>query len=136
MGTLCRILNWLWFGPEHDPVVCQALVKKDDTCSCSARILFRTFQGIGGSGLYSLAQIGLFEVGPSHKPGLMGALVGMTLAISFVLGPILGGTISYLASWRWIFFIKYVTWESWCIQEALSNDLMTVSLSESSLCAD
>ena len=64
------------------------------------------FQGIGGSGLYSLAQIGLFEVGPSHKPSLLGALVGMTLAVSFVLGPVLGGTISHLANWRWIFFIK------------------------------
>ncbi|KAK8075033.1 hypothetical protein PG997_009696 [Apiospora hydei] len=45
-------------------------------------IVCRAFQGIGGSGLYSLAQIGLFEVGPTHKPGLLGALIGMTLAVS------------------------------------------------------
>ncbi|KAH8193894.1 hypothetical protein TruAng_011941 [Truncatella angustata] len=57
-------------------------------------IIYRAFQGIGGSGLYSLAQIGLFEVGPSDKPSLLGALIGMTLAISFVLGPILGGIIT------------------------------------------
>ncbi|KAK8016172.1 Major facilitator superfamily domain- general substrate transporter [Apiospora rasikravindrae] len=69
-------------------------------------IICRAFQGIGGSGLYSLAQIGLFEVGPTHKPGLLGALIGMTLAVSFVLGPVLGGTISHFASWRWIFFIN------------------------------
>ncbi|KAK7962517.1 uncharacterized protein PG986_003342 [Apiospora aurea] len=69
-------------------------------------IVCRAFQGIGGSGLYSLAQIGLFEVGPTHKPGLLGALIGMTLAVSFVLGPVLGGTISHFASWRWIFFIN------------------------------
>lgn len=31
----------------------------------------------------------------------------MTLAISFVLGPVLGGTITQFATWRWIFFIKY-----------------------------
>ncbi|KAK8000160.1 major facilitator superfamily domain-containing protein [Apiospora arundinis] len=69
-------------------------------------IVCRAFQGIGGSGLYSLAQIGLFEVGPKHTPGLLGALIGMTLAVSFVLGPVLGGTISHLASWRWIFFVN------------------------------
>lgn len=69
-------------------------------------IVCRAFQGIGGSGLYSLSQIGLFEVGPAHKPSLLGALVGMTLAVSFVLGPVLGGTISKLATWRWIFFIN------------------------------
>lgn len=62
---------------------------------------------MGGSGLYSLAQIALFEVGPAHKPSLMGALIGLTLAVSYVLGPILGGAISSTASWRWIFWIKY-----------------------------
>ncbi|KAF2993946.1 hypothetical protein E8E14_001307 [Neopestalotiopsis sp. 37M] len=69
-------------------------------------IVFRAFQGIGGSGLYSLAQTGLFEVGPTDKPSLLGALIGMTLAISFVLGPVLGGTITQFATWRWIFFIN------------------------------
>lgn len=40
---------------------------------------------MGGAGLYSLSQIVLFEVGPSDKPSLMGALVGITLAVSYVL---------------------------------------------------
>lgn len=62
---------------------------------------------MGGSGLYSLAQIALFEVGPVHNPSLMGALVGLTLAVSYVLGPVLGGVISTTTTWRWIFWIKY-----------------------------
>lgn len=69
------------------------------------RIIFRAFQGIGGSGLYGLAQVGLIEVGPP-KPTLIGAAVGMTLAVSFVLGPILGGAIANLTTWRWIYFLK------------------------------
>ncbi|KAI4604318.1 hypothetical protein KJ359_000453 [Pestalotiopsis sp. 9143b] len=69
-------------------------------------VAFRAFQGIGGSGLYSLAQTGLFEVGPKDKPSLLGALIGMTLAISFVLGPVLGGSITNFCSWRWIFYIN------------------------------
>ncbi|KAI0862955.1 major facilitator superfamily domain-containing protein [Xylaria cubensis] len=69
-------------------------------------IVCRAFQGMGGSGLYSLAQIALFEVGPVHKPSLMGALIGLTLAISYVLGPVLGGVISSTATWRWIFWIN------------------------------
>ncbi|KAI1818551.1 putative MFS multidrug transporter [Poronia punctata] len=69
-------------------------------------IVCRVFQGMGGSGLYSLAQIALFEVGPVHNPSLMGALVGLTLAVSYVLGPVLGGVISTTASWRWIFLIN------------------------------
>ncbi|KAI0388569.1 putative MFS multidrug transporter [Xylariaceae sp. FL0594] len=84
-------------------------------------IVCRVFQGMGGSGLYSLAQIALFEIGPVHKPSLMGALIGLTLAVSYVLGPVLGGVISTTANWRWIFWINvpfgavlvaglYLTW--------------------------
>ena len=70
-------------------------------------IIFRAFQGIGGSGLYSLCQISLVEIFPA-KPALIGALIGSTLAISFVLGPILGGVISDFIGWRYIFWIKLV----------------------------
>jgi MFS family permease len=48
----------------------------------------------------------MVEIGPSNHPGLVGALIGATLSISFVLGPILGGLITHLAAWQWIFNIK------------------------------
>ncbi|KAK4031941.1 putative multidrug resistance protein [Parachaetomium inaequale] len=57
----------------------------------------RAVQGMGGSGLYSLAQVCLLEQGPS-RPEVVGALVGITLSISFILGPLLGGA---LAEWNW-----------------------------------
>ncbi|KAI1122837.1 putative MFS multidrug transporter [Nemania abortiva] len=69
-------------------------------------IICRAFQGMGGSGLYSLAQIALFEVGPAHNPSLMGAMIGLTLSVSYVLGPVLGGVISSSGNWRWIFWIN------------------------------
>ncbi|KAK3939457.1 putative multidrug resistance protein [Diplogelasinospora grovesii] len=67
-------------------------------------IIARALQGIGGSGLYSLAQVCLVEQGP-NKPAVVGALVGVTLSISYVLGPLLGGGISAL-NWRGIFWIN------------------------------
>ncbi|UKZ81123.1 hypothetical protein TrVFT333_008893 [Trichoderma virens FT-333] len=69
----------------------------------TALIVCRAFQGIGASGLYSLTQIALVEVGPIHRPSLIGAMIGATLAIAFVLGPLLGGLISRLSDWRWLF---------------------------------
>ncbi|RCI08715.1 hypothetical protein L249_4762 [Ophiocordyceps polyrhachis-furcata BCC 54312] len=71
-----------------------------------ALIWCRALQGIGASGLYSLTQIGLVEMGPGHRPSLIGAMIGATLAIAFVLGPLLGGVISELSDWRWIFYIN------------------------------
>ncbi|KAL7795896.1 major facilitator superfamily domain-containing protein [Trichoderma ceciliae] len=69
----------------------------------TALIVCRAFQGIGASGLYSLTQIALVEIGPVHRPSLIGALIGATLAVAFVLGPLLGGLISRLSDWRWLF---------------------------------
>ncbi|KAM7209657.1 putative multidrug resistance protein [Naviculisporaceae sp. PSN 640] len=67
-------------------------------------IIGRALQGIGGSGLYSLAQTCLLEQGP-NRPEIVGALVGLTLSISYVLGPLLGGAISQL-HWTGIFWIN------------------------------
>lgn len=33
-------------------------------------------------------------------------MIGATLAVAFVLGPLLGGIISQLSDWRWIFYLK------------------------------
>ncbi|KAJ6443901.1 MFS multidrug transporter [Purpureocillium lavendulum] len=69
-------------------------------------ILCRAFQGIGASGMYSLTQIGLMEVGPVDRPALIGAAIGATLAVAFVLGPLLGGVITQFSDWKWIFNIN------------------------------
>jgi len=71
-----------------------------------ARIAARSIQGIGGSGLYSLSQVCLVEQGPG-RPEIVGALVGITLSASYILGPLLGGAISAW-TWRGIFWIKFV----------------------------
>ena len=55
--------------------------------------------------MYSLAQICLIEQGP-NRPEIIGALIGITLSIAYVLGPVLGGVISN-GSWRGIFWLKY-----------------------------
>ncbi|KAI1392244.1 MFS general substrate transporter [Hypoxylon trugodes] len=79
-------------------------------CACATTmaqlIVCRVFQGMGGAGLYSLSQIVLFEAGPKSRPSLMGGLVGVTLAVSYVLGPILGAVISSTTKWPIIFWIN------------------------------
>ncbi|PSR88562.1 major facilitator superfamily domain-containing protein [Coniella lustricola] len=71
----------------------------------SQLIVFRALQGIGGSGLYSLSQIALAEIAPHGHNAMIGMVIGMTLAVSFVLGPLLGGAIS-ASNWRWIFYMN------------------------------
>ncbi|PNY24912.1 Multidrug resistance protein 3 [Tolypocladium capitatum] len=91
-------------------------------------IAFRALQGIGGSGghtslfspggrvtasvnsavvgLYSLSMIILLELCPSGLRQYIGSIVGLVIAGSGVLGPVLGGVLTHYASWRWVFWIN------------------------------
>lgn len=69
-------------------------------------IVCRAFQGVGGAGLYSLAIIILTEVTPLRLKRFIGAIIGLIMTLSGVLGPILGGLLTNYAGWRWIFWIK------------------------------
>jgi MFS family permease len=74
--------------------------------SLNQLIVFRTFQGIGGAGLYSLTMVIFPEITPPHLNNLIGALAGMVVAVSGVAGPVLGGVITRYSTWRWVFWIN------------------------------
>jgi MFS family permease len=69
-------------------------------------IMFRTFQGIGGAGLYAMALILLIEVSTARLITLTSTFIGGTIAIAGVLGPIVGGLFTQYATWRWIFWLN------------------------------
>ncbi|TGO25073.1 hypothetical protein BPAE_0088g00250 [Botrytis paeoniae] len=69
-------------------------------------IAFRALQGIGGSGLYSLTMVIFPEVSPPGMRRWIGSLAGAVVAMSGVLGPLIGGIITRYTSWRWIFWIN------------------------------
>jgi MFS family permease len=48
------------------------------------------------------------EACPVKYRQFLGGLIGMVLAGSGVLGPVLGGVLTQYASWRWVFWIKSV----------------------------
>ncbi|KAK8145062.1 hypothetical protein G3M48_004967 [Beauveria asiatica] len=69
-------------------------------------IALRTIQGIGGSGLYSLTMVILPEMCPPSHLKFIGSLIGIVIALSGVLGPLLGGALTQFTQWRWIFWIN------------------------------
>jgi MFS family permease len=48
------------------------------------------------------------ELCPEHLRQYIGSIIGIVLAGSGALGPVLGGILTYYATWRWVFWIKYV----------------------------
>ncbi|KAK9426073.1 putative Major facilitator superfamily transporter [Seiridium unicorne] len=69
-------------------------------------ITCRAFQGIGGSGLYSITMIILLEVTPARTKQFIASIVGIVLAVGGVLGPVLGGVLTHYTTWRWVFWIN------------------------------
>lgn len=93
-------------GRKYTVLACFAIfISMSIGCGCSQSlhqlILFRALQGVGGAGLYALSMVVLPEITPLKLLPLISTFIGMTVAISGVLGPILGGVIADNSSWRW-----------------------------------
>lgn len=69
-------------------------------------IAFRALQGLGAGGLLTLAQAAVGDViSPRERPRYQGYFTA-AFALSSMAGPVLGGVITSLLSWRWVFYVN------------------------------
>ena len=69
-------------------------------------IAFRTVQGLGAGGLLTLSQTTIGDLVAPRDRGRYQGLFGGVFAACSVAGPLLGGVITDLLSWRWIFYVN------------------------------
>ena len=69
-------------------------------------VLARVLQGIGGGGLAPVEQSMLVDTFPPEKRGMAIAAFAIVVVVGPVLGPTLGGYITDVASWHWVFLIN------------------------------
>lgn len=62
------------------------------------------------------------ECAPLKYQGVVSSLIAIVLAASGILGPLIGGLLTEYASWRWVFWIKFVP-----IAHASSDLTLTLS---------
>jgi DHA2 family multidrug resistance protein len=69
-------------------------------------VVFRVLQGIFGAALVPLSQSTMMDIYPMEKRGQAMAIWGMGVMIGPILGPTLGGYLTELYNWRYVFYIN------------------------------
>ncbi|HEX7323865.1 MAG TPA: DHA2 family efflux MFS transporter permease subunit [Rhodanobacteraceae bacterium] len=69
-------------------------------------LLFRAVQGAMTGPIYPIAQSLMIATYPKSKRTMALAIISMITIVAPIVGPVLGGWITYNYSWHWIFFIN------------------------------
>jgi len=69
-------------------------------------IATRTLMGIGGALMWPAILGMTFAILPQEKAGLAGGIILGAAGLGNAIGPLIGGVLTDLASWRWIFFLN------------------------------
>jgi EmrB/QacA subfamily drug resistance transporter len=69
-------------------------------------IVSRTLMGIGGALMWPAILGMTFAIMPDEKAGLAGGIIIGAAGLGNAMGPLIGGVLTDLASWRWIFFLN------------------------------
>ncbi len=69
-------------------------------------IVFRVIQGLTGGAMPPLSQAILLESFPPRQYGIAMAIFGIGVSFGPIIGPVLGGWITDVLTWHWVFFIN------------------------------
>jgi EmrB/QacA subfamily drug resistance transporter len=96
----------------------------------SILIATRALMGIGGALMWPAILGMTFAILPEEKAGLAGGIILGAAGLGNAIGPLIGGVLTDLASWRWIFFLNVpisafavlVTWRLVHVEEPKNAD--------------
>ncbi len=74
--------------------------------SLTEMVACRLLQGMFGAALVPLSQTTMLNIYPVEKRGSAMAIWGMGVMVGPILGPTLGGYLTELYNWRWVFFVN------------------------------
>ena len=69
-------------------------------------IAFRTIQGLGAGALFPIVMATIADLYSPRERGRFQGLFGAVFALSFIVGPFIGGWITDHISWHWVFYVN------------------------------
>lgn len=72
----------------------------------SALIVFRALQGLGGAAMVTLSLAIISYLLPENKKALGWSLWGAVGGLALAAGPSLGGVLTEISTWRWVFIVN------------------------------
>ena len=73
--------------------------------SLEEMVVYRTIQGLAAAPAFPLSQAIILDTFPRERHGQALAYWGVGLMVAPVAGPVIGGYITELFDWRWVFFL-------------------------------
>ncbi len=74
--------------------------------SLAEMVVFRLLQGVFGAALVPLSQSTMLDIYPPERRGSAMAIWGMGVMVGPILGPTLGGYLTSLYNWRYVFYVN------------------------------
>jgi DHA2 family multidrug resistance protein len=74
--------------------------------SLAQLVFYRLLQGVCGAALVPLSQAVLLQINPPHRHAQAMAVWGMGVILGPIIGPALGGWLTDMYNWRWVFYIN------------------------------
>jgi DHA2 family multidrug resistance protein len=107
-GTLSRVLSTRWMFV----IASGGFTLMSFMCATSSTIneliLWRALQGFIGGGMIPTVFASAYTIFPPSKRGVVTPIIGLVATLAPTIGPTIGGYLTDLFSWHWLFLVNIV----------------------------
>ncbi|WP_375463501.1 DHA2 family efflux MFS transporter permease subunit [uncultured Methylobacterium sp.] len=119
-GTLSRVLSTRWMFVISAGGFTAMSVMCATSSSINEMIVWRALQGFIGGGMIPTVFASAFTIFPPSKRGIVSPMIGLVATLAPTIGPTVGGYLTDLLSWHWLFLINvvpgiFVTVSTWVL---------------------